>query len=125
MALHRRSLSTAALVISSLWAGAVSAQPDQPAPEPAQPGPDPAQPAPGQPATPDAPPEGGEVTQGLRLHFVSTQRTYVPLEYDIFSIATGEVVGNGRGAIESRGEEADVWELPPGMYKIVKHGEPF
>ena len=47
------------------------------------------------------------------------------MSFDVFSVDTRQVVASSAGAIESRGEEAPILELAPGMYKIVKSGEPF
>src|SRR5690349_20664128 len=75
-----------------------------------------------QPADEAPDPHAGKT--GLTIHFITNRQTYAGIEYDVFSLETGKVVGSGKGAIESRGEESQVWELPPGLYKIVKHGEP-
>src|SRR5690606_21260633 len=95
------------------------AQPGQPAP-----GPDTAQPPGGQeqpptpeppappdvsPATPAAAPDAATGT--LRLH--------------IISVDSQGVVAFGKGADEATGQPAPTWDLPPGMYKIVRSGEPF
>jgi hypothetical protein len=47
------------------------------------------------------------------------------MTFDVFSVETKQVVASGAGAVESRGEEAPMLELKPGMYKIVRSGEPF
>ena len=46
----------------------------------------------------------------LRIHVISTQNTYLALPYDIFS-TSGQVVGSGKGADESMGEQPQPWEL--------------
>lgn len=75
-----------------------------------------------QPAPPDAP---AEVTGTFRLHIVSTQNTYLPIGFDVFSVETRSVVAFGKGVDEATGQPAPSWELPPGAYKIVRSGEPF
>lgn len=75
-----------------------------------------------QPAPPDAP---AEVTGSLRLHIISTQNTYLPMGFDVFSVETRSVVAFGKGADEATGQPAPSWDLPPGAYKIVRSGEPF
>jgi hypothetical protein len=110
----------------------------QPAPEPAPP-PDPA-PAPEMPPEPAPPPEPEPEPDpvlpndpahppvsatGLRVHVISTRNTYVPMKFDVFAVDTRQLVASGAGAMESRGEEAPVLELRPGLYKIVRAGEPF
>src|SRR5690606_28634205 len=102
------------------------------------PGPDTAQPPGGQeqpptpeppappdvsPATPAAAPDAATGT--LRLHIISTRNTYVPMGFDIFSVDSQAVVAFGKGADEATGQPAPTWDLPPGMYKIVRSGEPF
>jgi hypothetical protein len=62
---------------------------------------------------------------GLRVHVLSSRNTYVPMAFDIFSVDTRQVVASGIGAVESRGQQAPVFPLPPGTYKIVRAGEPF
>jgi hypothetical protein len=61
----------------------------------------------------------------LRLHIVSTQGTYLEMSFDIFSADSRAVVAFGKGADESTGQPPPSWELPPGVYKIVRSGEPF
>jgi len=118
-----------ALVAVSMWlsslAGAAAAQPAQPAQPPAAPAKSPTPPAP--PSTPgDAPPDAPpESTGTLRLHIISTQNTYLPMGFDVFSVETRSVVAFGKGADEATGQPAPSWELPPGVYKIVRSGEPF
>jgi hypothetical protein len=84
-------------------------------------------PAPGEPLPrPDAPAElAGARTGTLRVHIISTQGTYVPMGFDVFSAESQAVVQFGKGADESTGQPAPSWELPPGLYKIVRSGEPF
>jgi hypothetical protein len=64
-------------------------------------------------------------TGTLRVHVVSTQGTYVAMGFDVFGVDSGAVVVFGKGADESTGQPAPSWELAPGMYKIVRSGEPF
>ncbi len=122
----------------SWFVGAAAAQPTQPAPPPptpAAPAKTPAAPAPTPgdappdvpPATPgDAPPDAPpESTGTLRLHIISTQNTYLPMGFDVFSVETRSVVAFGKGIDEATGQPAPSWELPPGLYKIVRSGEPF
>jgi hypothetical protein len=47
------------------------------------------------------------------------------MTFDIFSVESRTVVASGAGAVESRGEQPPILELKPGMYKIVRAGEPF
>jgi hypothetical protein len=118
-----RALRIVISVVMVAWATGVAAQPDpqpdQPQPQP-QPDPQPPDPQPDEP-----PPEPVAIDQGLRIHIITTRRTYLPMEYDIYSVATEQPVATGRGADEARGEEARLWDLAPGTYKIVKKGEPF
>ena len=124
----------AASMGTSLCAGLAVAQPAKP-PAPPAPTPAPAAPpvTPGDPppdappatpgdAPPDAPPES---TGTLRLHIISTQNTYLPMGFDVFSVETRSVVAFGKGVDEATGQPAPSWELPPGLYKIVRSGEPF
>jgi hypothetical protein len=62
---------------------------------------------------------------GLRVHILSSRNTYVPMAFDIFSVDSKQVVASGVGAVESRGQQAPVFPLPAGTYKIVRAGEPF
>jgi hypothetical protein len=64
-------------------------------------------------------------TGTLRLHVVSTQGTFVAMGFDVFGVESRAVVAFGKGADESTGQPAPSWELPPGLYKIVRSGEPF
>jgi hypothetical protein len=124
------TLRSGVLLLSFLLAGPQAAA--QPAGEPAPPVPAPPSPDP-EPddlpvdATPgDAPPDAApDATGSLRLHIVSTQNTYLPMGFDIFNVETRSVVAFGKGADESTGQPAPSWDLPPGMYKIVRSGEPF
>jgi hypothetical protein len=78
------------------------------------------------PVSTDAIPTATEAPRsGLRVHILSTQNTYVPLTFDIFSVDSRQVVASSAGALESRGEEAPILDLGPGTYKIVRAGEPF
>jgi hypothetical protein len=70
----------------------------------------------------EAPTQG---RSGLIIHFVSTQGTYAPIEYDVYSVETGKVVAKGRGADEARNENPTHHDLQPGLYKIVRTGQPF
>jgi hypothetical protein len=100
-----------------------------PAPDPQpDPIPDPgvgqAMPPDPQPAEP--PPTATEAPRsGLRVHILTSQNTYVPLNFDVFSVDTKRVVASSTGAVESRGEEAPILDLSAGTYKIVRAGEPF
>lgn len=74
----------------------------------------------------EPPPTATEAPRsGLRIHILSSQNTYVPMSFDVFSVDTRQVVASSQGAVESRGEEAPILELSPGTYKIVRSGEPF
>lgn len=106
-----------------------SADPDSPAPAAAPPDPQPAAPDPEPEPEPDEDvdyvDDVADEPGGLRIHIVSTRGTYLPLEFDVFSVATRGVVASGRGALEARGEIAETFTLEPGLYRIVKSGEPF
>lgn len=106
-----RGLAAVAAWLTILAGGRAAAQPVPP-PPPATPG----------DAPPDAP---AESTGTLRLHIVSTQNTYFPMGFDVFSVETRSVVAFGKGADEATGQPAPSWDLPPGVYKIVRSGEPF
>lgn len=74
----------------------------------------------------DPPPTAIEAPRsGLRVHILTSQNTYVPLNFDVFDVETRAVVASSTGAIESRGEEAPILDLKPGTYKIVRAGEPY
>lgn len=47
------------------------------------------------------------------------------MRFDVFSVGSGSVVASGAGVIESSGAQPPILDLKPGMYKIVKAGEPF
>ncbi len=64
-------------------------------------------------------------TSGLRVHVLTSRNTYVPMNFDVFSVESRRVVASGAGAVESSGEQAPILELKPGTYKIVKAGAPF
>ncbi len=75
---------------------------------------------------PEPPPTATEAPRaGLRVHILTSQNTYVPLNFDVFAVDTKQVVASSAGAVESRGEEAPILDLRPGTYKIVRAGEPF
>lgn len=121
----KRALTALLSLFAAGTARAQASQPTPPAPTPAPTAPAPAQPAPSTTpgdAPPDAPPES---TGTLRLHIISTQNTYLPMGFDVFSVETRSVAAFGKGADEATGQPAPSWELPPGMYKIVRSGEPF
>jgi hypothetical protein len=136
-----RLLALAALFSTAHWPAAARAQdPAQPA-QPAQPEAPvpPAEQTPPVPATPETapatPPGSPDSPQGadqpaaglggLRLHFITTRNTYSDVAYDIFDVKTRAVVASGRGALENRGEVPPSVDLAPGLYRIVKAGEPF
>jgi len=74
----------------------------------------------------EMPPTATEAPRsGLRVHILTSQNTYVPLNFDVFSVDTKQVVASSTGAVESRGEEAPILDLKAGTYKIVRAGEPF
>lgn len=121
MATRTRALGAMAMWISVVsGSGAAAAQPVQPSP-PAPPAPQPPSTTPGD-APPDAP---AESTGMLRLHIISTQNTYLAMGFDVFNVETRSVVAFGKGADEATGQPAPSWDLPPGIYKIVRSGEPF
>jgi hypothetical protein len=98
-----------------------------PAPAPA-PAPTPAPtPAPERDPAPsaDTPTPTETPISGLRVHVLTSRNTYVPMSFDVFSVETRRVVASGAGAVESAGEQPPILELKPGMYKIVRAGEPF
>lgn len=83
-----------------------------------------------QPTTPPTPPplpasEPAPITTGLRLHVIGTENTYVPMALDVYSVATQQLVASATGVDEARGDIAPVLELAPGMYKLVRPGQPF
>lgn len=87
-------------------------------------------PVPTPPVSPAAPEEIDETktpatATGLRVHVLSTRNTYVAMKFDVLSVETKQLAASGVGAMESRGEAAPFFELPPGTYKIVRAGEPF
>ncbi|HEY8144602.1 MAG TPA: hypothetical protein VIG06_18095 [Kofleriaceae bacterium] len=121
MATRTRALAAMAIWLSVVSrGGAAAAQPAQPAP-PVPPAPPPPSTTPGD-APPDAP---AESTGTLRLHIISTQNTYLAMGFDVFNVETRSVVAFGKGADEATGQPAPSWDLPPGIYKIVRSGEPF
>lgn len=61
----------------------------------------------------------------LVIHILGSRGTYMRLRYDVYSVESQQVVFSGRGAREQRGEVPEPIELPPGLYKIVRAGEPF
>jgi len=61
----------------------------------------------------------------LTVHLVTSRNTYSEMAFDVFDVATQQVVASGEGADESAGEAAPRFELPAGVYKIVPSGEPF
>src|SRR5690606_16708472 len=85
------------------------------------------EPGPAPEVTPDEPdPTAIEAPRsGLRVHILTSQNTYVPMNFDVFDVDTQQVVASSTGAVESRGEEAPILDLRPGTYKIVRAGEPF
>lgn len=111
-----------ALVAGAAAAGAQPAGAPPAATPEAPPQPEQAPAAPAGEAPPDAP---AEATGTLRLHVISTQNTYLPMGFDVFSVETRSVVAFGKGADEATGQPAPSWDLPPGVYKIVRSGEPF
>ena len=121
---------------------AVDRLPEDGGPTPAQP--DPADGQPEEPTT-DVPPiaepfvrpektdrpepsqdaDDEHVLVELRVHVMSTSNVYDDTEFDVFRVATEEVVGRGAGANEAAGEAVVSFDLEPGLYKIVRAGEPF
>jgi hypothetical protein len=115
----------ASVIVSS---GPALGQPtDPPAPPEEQPAPaPPADPA-GEPTAPDdfgepAPESGPSL---LTIHIINNRNSYETIGFDIFDTRTAEVVASSRGADEAAGEAPPSFELPPGVYKIVRSGEPF
>src|SRR5262245_37380400 len=127
----RRSTLALLLVVALASPAAWGQEPPPPTPAP----PPPAAPAPAPPPTPaeaaaaapaapaEAPPLGAG-KGGLRIHVITTRQTYEAMVYDVFHVESERMVGTGRGVIESSGEEPQLWELDPGVYKIVRAGEP-
>jgi hypothetical protein len=125
-----RTTKALAAVATWLWilpTSSAGAQPAAPSPPPVAPSPPPPATSSPSSATPgDAPPDApAESTGTLRLHIISTQNTYFPMGFDVFSVETRSVVAFGKGADEATGAPAPSWDLPPGVYKIVRSGEPF
>src|SRR5207248_207144 len=84
-----------------------------------------AQPAPAAAPSTTPPAAPAEHASGLRVHILSTHNTYLPMGFDVFSVATKGLVASSAGVVESNDEVAPVLELSPGLYKIVRAGEPF
>ncbi|HTE55154.1 MAG TPA: hypothetical protein VK698_30085 [Kofleriaceae bacterium] len=109
--LLRRGADLLAAAVAILVAGSAAAQP----PPHALPVPAAAPPSARQPTS----------TGTLRVHIVSTQGNYLAMGFDVFSAESRAVVAFGRGADESTGQPVPSWDLAPGLYKIVRSGEPF
>lgn len=145
--LIRRSklIGVAAGTIAMLVATAAIAQPADPPADPPADAPDDSKLAPDDdppevPAEPPDPPDDmddmddmgdmgddpdSDESSSLTVHIVSTRNTYETMRFDVFDATTEEVVASGRGADETAGKPAPTFDLPPGIYKIVKAGEPF
>ena len=132
-----RAAGALAILVMTAQGGAALAQPTPPT-QPTPPPPDAPPPVGDQPvpppdvaSTPGTPNDGvppgdmNEQTGTLRLHIISSRNTYVPMGFDVFSVESQAVVAFGKGADEATGQPAPSWDLPPGLYKIVRSGEPF
>lgn len=63
---------------------------------------------------------------GLIVKIIDENRDFLRESYEIFDINTYQSMGMRYSADEDEpGEYQDTWLLVPGMYKIVKYGEPF
>lgn len=63
---------------------------------------------------------------GLIVKIIDENRDFLRESYEIFDINTYNSMGTQYSADEDEpGEYQDTWLLVPGMYKIVKYGEPF
>jgi hypothetical protein len=120
-----------ALLLAAATFGAAAAQPTPPAEPEAPVDETPVDPpttpdGPGGPPIPDAPEAPAASETGiLRLHVISTRNTYVPMSFDVFDTSSQTVVASGKGADEAVGQLAPQYDLPPGIYKIVRGGEAF
>jgi ABC-type uncharacterized transport system auxiliary subunit len=61
----------------------------------------------------------------LIVEIIDKNRNYAKVNYEIFSIKSGESFGSEFPADEAVGEQDKVWVLKPGIYKIVINNEPF
>ncbi len=120
-------VAAAGMMLVSHTAYAQPEEPAQPEEVPALPGAD--TPAPvdetelpyvaAEPATPV------ETTARLTIHVVDTRNTFEVLGLNLFDVNTKQVVAYGNSADEAAGELPLFFDLPPGVYKIVRSGEPF
>jgi hypothetical protein len=79
----------------------------------------------GEPYYDEYEPAGDAGRTSLTIHVINTNNTYEVIGFDVFDVATEQVVVSGRSVDAGAGEAAPVFDLPPGLYKIVRSGEPF
>ncbi len=60
-----------------------------------------------------------------RIHAITTRNVYTQLRLDVYDAETGELVGTGRTTDRAAGEAPLSFDLPPGIYKIVRAGDAF
>jgi len=61
----------------------------------------------------------------LIIDVIDKKRNYAKVRYEIFDLGSGESFGSEFPAEEEIGEQATVWVLNPGLYKITVNNEPF
>ena len=61
----------------------------------------------------------------LVIDVIDQSRTSINEQYEIYQDRTQENFGRGLGIEEERGERVRTWLLRPGVYNIVKVGQPF
>ncbi len=61
----------------------------------------------------------------LIVDIIDKNRNYAKVNYEVFSMKSGESYGSEFPADEAVGEQDKVWVLKPGIYKIVINNEPF
>jgi hypothetical protein len=109
--------------------GSAAGQPEQPSEEEPVGEPPAEEPPADQPAAESAEesPEvaAGVESSGLTVHVITTRNTYETIGFDIFDVSTQQVVASGRSVDEAAGRTPPSFELPTGVYKIVRSGEPF
>jgi hypothetical protein len=61
----------------------------------------------------------------VRIHAVTTRNTYAYVRLDVYDAETRQLVATGRTTNRAAGEPPLAFDLPPGLYKIVRSGESF
>jgi hypothetical protein len=61
----------------------------------------------------------------VRIHAVTTRNTYAYVRLDVYDAETRQLVATGRTTNRAAGEPPLAFDLPPGLYKIVRAGESF